>query len=51
MIPFTPVQIPHPSVTASGTDFRTWKRENVEALAVTLTAEVLRLRALLEERK
>jgi hypothetical protein len=32
-----------PPVTPAGTDFRTWKRENLERLAVELTARVLAL--------
>jgi hypothetical protein len=32
-------------VTTAGTDFRTWKRENLERLAVELTARVIELEA------
>lgn len=31
-------------VTAAGTDFSTWKRENLEKLAAELTAEVIKIR-------
>lgn len=43
----TPEQPPQDAirhVTAAGTDFNAWSRENLEKLAVELTAEVLRLR-------
>ena len=38
-------------ITAAGTDFRTWKRENLERLATELTAEVIRLRGLMNNTK
>lgn len=37
-----------PNITPAGTDFSTWERSNLERLAVELTAEVLRLRAVLD---
>jgi hypothetical protein len=38
-----------PPVTPAGTDFRTWKRENLERLAVELLAGNVRLRERVEE--